>query len=221
MPPGPELAIINTDVRPKDARVHLDDRFVGRTRYLDGKPGFLYLAPGPYRLELRLEGYRTVAVDLQAAAGCRYDLKHRLTRIKGASKEDPKASYGKGKPFHRVYAPIRTDPESVRSQSHADPALRPDLVAASANEDPSQAGAALRLIITPESASVAIDGEFVASARELGRMQGPLATSAGTRQITVTAPGFITAEHTVDLAAGEVRELVIDMTKDATLGAPD
>jgi hypothetical protein len=52
--PGPELAVVSIDVRPKDARVHLDDRFVGRARYLDGKPGYLYLEPGTYDLELRL-----------------------------------------------------------------------------------------------------------------------------------------------------------------------
>ncbi|MCJ7756379.1 MAG: hypothetical protein MUP13_17600, partial [Thermoanaerobaculales bacterium] len=56
MPPGPELAIVSTDVRPKDARVYLDNRFVGRARYLDGWPGYLFLAPGSYRLELRLDG---------------------------------------------------------------------------------------------------------------------------------------------------------------------
>ena len=53
MPSGPDLAVVSTKVRPKNARVHLDGRFAGRARYLDGKPGYLYLEPGAYRLEIR------------------------------------------------------------------------------------------------------------------------------------------------------------------------
>ncbi len=129
MPPGPELAVVSIDVRPKDARVHLDNRFVGRSRYLDGKPGYLYLEPGAYDLELRLEGYRTVLVKLDAQASCRYDLKHRMERVRGSSSGAPDDTYGKGEPFNRVFGPqVKTEPVAAPSRrSGPDPSLRQDL----------------------------------------------------------------------------------------------
>ena len=129
MPPGPELAIVSIDVRPKDARVHLDERFVGRARYFDGNPGYLYLAPGSYHLELRLDGYETIGVDLDAQAGCRYDVKHRLERVKGTPKENTAESYGRGKPFNRVFEPNQraVQPDDQVRAGGADPSLRPDI----------------------------------------------------------------------------------------------
>jgi hypothetical protein len=210
MPAGPDLGIVNFDVRPKDARVHLDDRFVGRSRYLDGKPGYLYLAPGSYHLEVRLDGYRTVAVDLEVEAGCRYDLKHRLERINGMATEKKAENYGKGEPFNRVYTPVRLDAEEPGSRP--DLSLRPDIARGDAPAAAPRRAAAVRFEVTPPGASVAIDGKFVATARELARMEGPLVVSSGSHRIEVTAPGFQPASRGIDLGEGEVLELSIDLT---------
>lgn len=215
MPPGPELAIVDTDVRPKDARVYLDGRFVGRARYLDGKPGYLYLAPGSYRLELRFDGYQTVSIALAAEAGCRFDLKHRLERVPGTKKEQT-ADYGKGKPFNRVFAPLVTAAEksSVGQLAGPDLDLRPDLGRAdsdSSNQRP--VGAAVKLRVSPDSASIVIDGTFVATAGELQRMERPLAVSAGSHLIEVSAPGYEMSATTIEPEAGEVIELSVDLTE--------
>ncbi len=50
--------------------------------------------------------------------------------------------------------------------------------------------AALRLRVFPEEAKVLIDGEFVATGRELALMQGPLATAPGHHVVDVIAPGY-------------------------------
>jgi hypothetical protein len=214
MPPGPELAIVDIDVRPKDARVHLDDRFVGRARYFDGSPGYLYLAPGSYRVELRLEGYKNIGVDLEAQAGCRYELKHRLERVKGTPKENQAEKYGEGKPFNRVFEPLEpaAQPGAEAQAGGADPSLRPDILASSrtVSRNPPK-GAALKLSVSPDSASIAIDGAFVATARELTRMEGPLAVASGNRLIEVSAPGFQTMTRGVELADGEVTALSFDL----------
>jgi hypothetical protein len=219
MPPGPDLAVVSVKVRPKNARVHLDDRFVGRARYLDGKPGYLYLEPGSYDLELRLEGYQTVIVKLDAEAACRYDLKHRLERAKGPPSEN-EDDYGKGKPFNRVYRPLETDePELASSRPRGpDPRLRKDLDLGSeqAADTSSKPSAALRLRVTPESATVSIDGAFVATSREIGLMEGPLAVTAGKHRVVVRAPGYIEASREVELSSGEVVELEINLSKKRT-----
>ncbi len=65
MPQGPGLAIVST--RHSSQRCPTSSRraVVGRTRYLDGTPGYLYLEPGSYRLEIHFDGYQTIAVILQ------------------------------------------------------------------------------------------------------------------------------------------------------------
>jgi hypothetical protein len=212
MPPGPEFDI---DVRPKDARVYLDDRFVGRARYLDGKPGYLYLAPGTYRLELRFDGYQTVSVALPAGAGCRFDLRHRLERMPGTSKEH-KADYGEGKPFNRVFAPLVTATEGLTTGPPVgpDPTLRPDLDPAdSSSGEKRPTGAALKIAVSPDSASIAIDGAFAATAQELLRMEGPLAVSMGSHVLEVSAPGYEKFTQTIELENGEVLEVSVDLTK--------
>ena len=219
MPPGPDLAVVSIKARPKDARVHLDDRFVGRARYLDGKPGYLYLEPGSYDLELRLEGYRTVLVELDAKAACRYDLKHRLERAKEFAGEVER-DYGMGKPFHRVYAPLtEAEPEVASPRpSGPDPSLRRDLNRRprASTDESAKLGAALRLRVTPDTATVSIDGQFVATARELGLMEGPLAVAAGKHRVLVRAPGHLEASRDVDLSEGEVVELEITLSEKRT-----
>jgi len=217
MPPGPQLAVVSIVVRPKDARVHLDDRFVGRARYLDGKPGYLYVEPGSYRLELRLEGYRTVIVELDATAACRYDLKHRLERGSSEAGDGPEIAYGKGKPFNRVFGPNQSEKPAVASTHPVgpDPSLRSDLdlhpgTVADTGRAP---GASLRFRVSPESASVSIDGVFVATGRELGLMERPLATTAGEHHVVVRAPGYFDVSKRVELGRGEVLELEFTLSE--------
>ncbi len=220
MPPGPNLAVVSFKVRPKDARVHLDGRFVGRARYLDGKPGYLYLEPGSYDLELRHEGYRTVLVKLEARAACRYDMKHRLESDHQASTGVSEKEFGKGRPFNRVFKPVGKIEEKTEPSRQAGPdtSLRRDLesVGQSAAGSVRQPGASLRLRVTPDSASISIDGEFVATARELRAMESPLATTAGRHRLVVRAPGFEEASKEIELAEGETLELEIELSDHRT-----
>ena len=220
MPPGPQLAVVSIDVRPKDARVHLDDRFVGRARYLDGKPGYLYLEPGIYNLELRLEGYLTVLVELDATPSCRYDLKHRMEKARQEVPDGSATAFGKGEPFDRVFGPlVKTEPEVALSrQSGPDPSLRRDLDRRSkrATDAVKMPGSSLRLRVRPDSASVSIDGVFVATGRELALMQGPLAITAGKHDVVVSASGFVAASKSIELVEGEVLELEISLSEKRT-----
>ena len=220
MPPGPQLAVVSIDVRPKDALVHLDNRFVGRARYLDGKPGYLYLEPGTYDLELRFEGYRTVLVELDATPSCRYDLKHRMEKPRQKVPDGSATAFGKGEPFDRVFGPqVETEPEAALSrQSGSDPSLRRDLDRQSkrATDNVKMPGSSLRLRVRPDSASVSIDGVFVATGRELALMQGPLAITAGKHDVVVSASGFVAASKSIELVEGEVLELEISLSEKRT-----
>jgi hypothetical protein len=219
MPPGPDLAVVSTKVRPKNARVYLDDRFVGRARYLDGRPGYLYLEPGSYQLELRLEGYRTVLVELDAQSGCRYDLKHRLERAPGPRSHDNDV-YGEGRPFNRVFGPIEENQPTEASPRSAgpDPSLRKDLDVGSreSGDESARTGAALRLRVTPESATVTIDGEFMATGGELELMEQPLAIPAGKHLLVIGAPGYSEFSKEIEVSESEVVELEVSLSRDRT-----
>ena len=216
MPEGPGLAVVSTHIRPKDARLHLDDRFIGRARYFDGKPGYLYLEPGNYRLEFRMGGYRTEVFELEAETACRYTLKHRLVREKDTPKERKNDPPGKGKPFDRVFAPQTeagtTEPGGGPARGGPDPSLRSDLgpdtgkVAAAR-----RATASLHLVVRPASASVYLDGAFVATGLELELMVEPLATTSGAHLIEVRAPGFVSVARNIELEEGEVLELEFNL----------
>lgn len=217
MPPGPDLAIVSTEMRPKDARVHLDNRLVGRARYLDGSPGYLYLEPGSYLLEIHMGGYRSVLIELNAVAGCRYDLKHRMERVSGSVVEKKGDPPGKGEPFHRVFGPVPEVGVAPAVSRGPDPGLRRDLEGGSADrETPTARAGSLRLRVSPGAAGVTVDGEFVATGFELQRMEGALAMTAGRHHIVATAPGYVEDSRHVEIARGETLEIVIELSPDGT-----
>ena len=217
MPVGPALAVVSTKIRPKDAHLVLDGRFIGRARYFDGKPGYLYLEPGKYQLELTLGGYRTEIFEIDAQAACRFEIRHRMIRDKGTPKERSSDPPGKGRPLERTFRPQAlgepANPRAAVKLGCADPSLRSDLDsgegAAGADEEP--AGASLRLVVLPETASVLIDGRFVATGEELARMETPLAVSPGSRRIEVRAAGYRPYEQLVAFEAGLTQELAITL----------
>ena len=82
--PARRWAAIDTDVSPDEARVYLDGRYIGTADDFDGYPDYLYLGPGHYRLEFRLEGFETKTVDVDARPGTKTDIKDKLHKIPGA-----------------------------------------------------------------------------------------------------------------------------------------
>ena len=66
-------------------------------------------------------------------------------------------------------------------------------------------------IVRPESASVYLDGAFVATGRELELMVEPLATTSGAHLIEVRAPGFVSVARNIELEEGEVLEFEFNL----------
>jgi hypothetical protein len=82
---GPsDWAVVDTDVSPEEARLYLDGRYIGIADDFDGYPDFLYLRPGQYKLEFRLEGYESQTVNVDARPGVKLDLNSKLAKIPGA-----------------------------------------------------------------------------------------------------------------------------------------
>ena len=75
------------------------------------------------------------------------------------------------------------------------------------------AGAIHHLRVEPTSASVSIDGDFVATGSELRQMENPLAMTPGAHLIEVEAPGFTGAARTIVLENDETFELFITLAR--------
>ena len=210
---APKLSVVVTDVRPKDAMVSLDGRFVGRSRYFNGTRGFLYLEPGTYRLELRMDGFRTEAFTIAAQPNCRFEIRHRMERARGPTAEIPGPAVGKGEPEQWVWAPLEpavaAAPPTGRPGA-PNPSLRPDLgLGSSTVPQPEPARGALRLRVKPSTAEVYLDGSFLATAHELDLMVSPLAVPVGHHVLELRAPGFAGRTEEISVAAGAVVELDI------------
>lgn len=208
----PAWTVVVIDIRPDRARLYLDDRFIGRADDFDGRPDVMYLEPGRYLLEARLGGYRTDRFEIVADAGCRHEIRHWLERVRGERVERRDEGPPSPFPVERMFSPVPPVDDAI-------PTAEPRHDAAEKVRDgeprsmaaPSAERATLRLRVIPVSASVTLDGEFLASGAELARVQGGLAVDAGVRVLSVAAPGYRTVILELELAAGEVVERVVEL----------
>jgi hypothetical protein len=193
--------------------VFLDGRFAGRARYFNGAKGFLYLEPGDYRLELRLDGYRTEAFQIAAQPSCLFEIRHRMQRSHGPAAEGTVPPVGKGEPEQWIWAPVAgaaAAPSDPTRPAEPDAALRPDLdLGSSTAAGVGAPRGSLRLHVKPPTAEVFLDGSFLATGRELDLMVAPLAVPAGRHVLEVRAPGFASRTEEISAAAGGLVEVEI------------
>ena len=211
---APQLAVVRTDFRPKDVQLHLDGRFIGRARYFNGKKGYLFLAPGRYRLEARMGGYRSEMFDLDARPNCRFDIRHRMTRSKETAKESRGDPPGKGVPSERVFDPVGVSPpqHGVDRLGGPDPGLRPDLSRPSSPTSTQQPRTSSLVVeVQPETATVDLDGVLLATGEELALMVGPVAIPEGSHVVEVRAPGFVSRKIEFEIGPGELKKIAVSL----------
>jgi hypothetical protein len=73
-------AAVKTDVEPEEARVYLDGKYIGTADDFDGWPDKLYLRPGHYKVEFRLNGYESLVLNVNAKAGTTLEVDNRLAK---------------------------------------------------------------------------------------------------------------------------------------------
>jgi len=214
----PRLAVAVTDLRPKDAVVLLDGRVTGRSRYFNGKKGFLYLEPGRYTMGIELDGYRSEAFVISARPGCRFDIRLRMEKARGTGEVSYPKTLGKGVPTQWIWGPVgSTAAPPPSSMPHGpDPSLRPDLGGAPPQVPrPEALSGSLRLRVEPATASVFLDGSFLATAHELDLMATAVAVPAGQHVLEMRAPGFAPRSEEINVVAGELVELHVELSASA------
>lgn len=205
-----DVAVVDTDVSPEDARVYLDGTLIGTADDFDGYPDYLYLEPGTYALEVRLPGYRSESVTIEAEGGRFFSIDNKLDR-NPAEERPPWYERPEGLPTSWVFAK-RSAAQREAKASGPDVSLRPELAGERGEEHRAVVrGAALDLRVEPPEASIYVDGEFVGTARELMRLERGLAVEEGHHTVEVFAPGHEPQKVDVEVERGESRQVVIEL----------
>jgi hypothetical protein len=237
-PPG-YWAAIDTDIDPEEALVYLDGKFIGAADDFDGYPDYLYLGPGRYKLEFRLEGFEPVVREVDAQPGTYVDFKDKMVKIPGAkhygSYETPKMEG----PVRRFFAKRRggnaaaTEPSGPDvtveggtdgsgpgngygppPPAHRDPRRgQPSDQWRGTHVDRGQVRSHLRLTVEPPDAAVYIDNRFIGTAEEVNSMDQGVTISPGHHTITVSRPGFREKTTEVTVEEGKTGSLEVTLTR--------
>ena len=158
-------AVLETDVRPRKSIVRVDGEEVGRAKDYNGSWDRLPVAPGQHVLELAAPGFMTLRTVVRLEPG-------RLYRIE----QDQRA--GEGIDPRSESAPVN-DP-TARTETNS-----PDVSALATLRR-----GFLKIAADPPDAAVYLDGEFLASARELDALHGSIPVAVGEHEVEVTHPKF-------------------------------
>lgn len=187
-------ARIDCDVQPDNALFYIDGEYVGRTGQYDGHPGYYHLQPGTYDLEFRLDGYQTYAVNIRLQAG-------QLIRIHQQLRLNP--------PGRRpAAAPPWTYPEDTDDSSQSEyqqQSTEPDDYSAEYNaiDTGEQEMGYLVIEISPQGASVYVNGDFSGLVGDFDGSVGRMVLPPGTHEIVVVHPDYQRFKKNIEIIAGE------------------
>ncbi len=232
-------AAVKTDISPEEAQVYLDGKYIGSADDFDGRPDFLYLGPGKYRLEFRLPNYATFATDLDVTSGQRVRLDQKLKLEPGKSTLDQFPPESKGTPLGRVFT--KGGPEGPDEAAPAPPPHRRSMRRESRDDGwsdrnapppgeravseermdvrpeplPRAAGnrARMRFKVTPEDAAVYVDDRYLGVSEDLGANPRGVVTDPGKHTITVTRPGYKSKTVDINVRIGAPVDVVVELEK--------
>jgi hypothetical protein len=233
-----DFATVDIDVSPEEARAYLDGRYIGAADNFAGDPDYLYLRPGSYRLEFRLEGYESLSINIDAEPGAKIEVHKKLDRTPGAKQYGPREAprpedgvqpywgkrHGAAEPDDGDGRPLRNGRKPNGEEARAEQDQAPPPAAERQKEDawrqrapattsPARQRARLLLSAQPGDAAVYLDDRFLGTAEELGRIDGGVPLTPGRHTITVSRPGFKSRTVEIDVARGEAKKVDVSLDK--------
>jgi len=189
------MGALDLSVKPKQAEVWVDGRYVADARDLDGDPSYLWLKGGAHHLVLYEAGFRSFEEDVDVNVGMIKELKVRL---------EP----GESEPAVPAAPEARSAPPRPEgAEPHVEAAAPPAGPAAPRAEAEPQAG--VRLRVRPDDASVYVDGEYRGSASAIRGLR----LAPGHHRVEVVRPGYQPLEKEFDVEAGRMTDLALSMEK--------
>jgi hypothetical protein len=231
---GTDYGALDLDLWPDDVEVFVDGERVGEVDEYDGFPTFLWLPRGTYDVVFYRDGFQTLARQYSIYPGQVIDVNDRLERGESIRPEDlPSTSTAnreariernrQRREAARRYEDWRErDGDRYEDDARVDEdELDEDEMAEAEeaygdDEDQVQGGsmARLRLSITPEDASLYLDGNFLGTAREVGQLSAGLVVPPGSHRLEVVRPGYAPEEVRFDGEAGEEVSLQVDLERE-------
>jgi hypothetical protein len=182
-------------VEPRQTKVYVDDYYAGVADDFDGIFQRLNLSTGRHDISLRLDGYETHRVKLYVPLDHTLKIKHEMVR--GSSEKVSESTVGD--PVDEARYSRDPDDDYENDRDHRDE-TRPD--------NRGERGT-VRLDVTPSDASIYVDGVFRGTGQDLRRVTLP----EGTHRLEVVRPGYRTLERDIDVTAGEVEEVDVDLPR--------
>lgn len=218
------MGALDLDLKPGDTQIWLDGQHIGIADRFDGWPGYLWLEEGDYHFVFYREGYRTIAREYRIRRGLVIDVEDRLERGESVAPEELVPP----RPTPRRDARVRRN-EEMRRRAAEGEARREAAAGAGDDEallageegsdwrDRAPAGAVaddpgvgtLRLAVVPADASVYLDGRFLGTGADVGRLRRGLAVPAGEHLLEVVRPGHAPVARQVVLEDGQDLELEV------------
>ncbi len=201
-------------VDPEDTKVYVDGYYAGEVDDFDGLMQRLNLAAGRHEILLKRDGYRTHRIKVYLDPNTTVKLRHGMEKGLGPDTlEDLAGERGIGEEPRRSARRAEDQSEDDRDIGAEDlPESRENARPALPLPAPGPGGSAtpglLALRVSPDDASVYVDGRFFGSARQTGEIElGP-----GPHRVEIVRPGYKTIERDVMIEAG--RTLTLGMALD-------
>lgn len=207
---GYSMGALDLDVSPERAEVWVDGRKVGVADDFDGFPEYLWLEKGTYDVVLYSPGYKTLARQYSIYPGLVIDVEDSLEAGEATLPQQLAT-----RTHERRDERLRRDQEREEELSGGPRSDRPEVERAEpgaldARGEPGR----LRLEVSPEDASVYLDGRFLGTGRDLARLRAGLIVDPGEHSLQVVRPGREEQSRTFRVEAGREIELQIELSED-------
>jgi hypothetical protein len=198
---------LDIDVAPERAEVFIDGERVGTADDFDGFPDYLWLEKGTYDVVIFHPGYQTVSRQISIYAGQVIDVDDRMTPGQETRPEDlvSKSTVNRDERLRRD----RENEEEVRRWEEGEQ-RREEEASLDARGEPGRAW----VRVTPDDASVYLDGRFLGTARELSRLRSGLIVDAGEHRLEAVRPGLEPGWRGFSVEAGEEIEVRLELTEE-------
>jgi hypothetical protein len=231
---GEDWGALDLDVSPAKTEVFLDGQYLGRVDAFDGFPQYLWLEEGTYDLVLYKDGYKTIARQITVLPGVVIEVDHNLEpgesvrpddlastsherrdrrlRYERQARERVREMEGEDEDEAEIDDGDEADAEiaEVEAEAEADDDAGDTRLERRRQGDRGEVGR-VRLEVEPDDASVYLDGRFLGTGAEIGRLHSGLILDRGAHKISVVRPGYRARELSFDVKAGEELELEVSL----------
>jgi hypothetical protein len=194
---GQATGAIRILVKPREAQVYVDGRYVGIVDDYDGLFQRLRLPPGEYEIQVYLDGYRSVRQKLSLTSGATLTVKHTLEPLGPDEPQEPRPE------------PAAESPKAAVGEPTVHPAT-PWTDEREAPPWPSSFGTLL-LRVQPGDAEVLVDGEPWMAPADQDRLV--IRIAEGHHEVVVRKAGYETLVTQVEVRRGETTPLNVSILR--------